>query len=797
MIEIKDRKFCENCFSETTEAVCPVCGYDSGSSACDPTLLTPGTVLLGKYVIGTVIGKGGFGVTYLAYDTVSEKKVAIKEYFPYVAARRAAGSTAVTAVSEDGRKAFELGAEKFYEEAKIISGFNGNPNIVEVYEYFYENDTVYLVMEYLSGQTLKEYIRDRGILTAPQALHIAKGVGNALSAAHRSAVLHRDITPDNIILCSDGNVKLIDFGAARQVIAEYSQNFSVILKPGFAPPEQYNKKGNQGPWTDIYALGATLYFALTGDIPEDPMARFDNDDTFKDNQFGIDPELWSVILKATSLKNEDRYKSAEEMLDSLNKLALEPQMIITAEKMTALDSKTDKTDPSDTVAYNYKQHITFSPDSRKKSFFAKYGRGLIISAAGLAIIAAAMIFVANSNKVPSSNDGDPASDTTTIQENGTDADEGTKTEDAETEPEPEPEVPLPRVEFSDSDKDKVLYATLDDGFKGLYELIFNCIANSDESVDISSQTYSGETVDAVYKRVLYDNPQFFYAESYTLDNGEGDGIDSIKPAYADLNRQDRKAVETEAANVVQDCTMDSEINTLAAIHDYMLANVNTTERGSDPLGSSAYGAMIGRSADDLGFAKAYCYYVQQAGFPCYVVEGEFQGQPRAWVRFRMSDDIWYNADVYGDVFAGDVVTRLKITEDGTYFKTYFLTNDSHIIDELGYTLSKEFEYLLEGEYAAAGPKGNYYFQRNYQYYFVSSSENMYNFYLSYVVDKIQKGEDTSFACYMGPFLMDGMYDLMYGRFIDDLKEYGIEISGFYLQYSPNTVGITLKGITTQ
>ncbi len=787
MIEIKGRKFCENCFSETAEAVCSVCGYDSGSSADDPTLLAPRTVLLGKYVIGTVIGKGGFGVTYLAFDTASEKKVAIKEYFPYVAARRAVGSAAVTAASEDGRKAFELGAEKFYEEAKLISGFNGNPNIVEVYEYFYENDTVYLAMEYLYGQTLKEYIRDVGILTAPQALYIAKSVGNALAAAHKSAVLHRDITPDNIILCSDGNVKLIDFGAARQVIAEYSQNFSVILKPGFAPPEQYKKKGNQGPWTDIYALGATLYFALTGDIPEDPMARFDDDDTFRDNQFGIDPELWSVILKATSLKNEDRYKSAEEMLGNLNKIQIEPQPVIPS--INAPKGENDRAVSSDAVSYNYKQHITFSPDSKKKGFFAKYGRVFIASAAGLAVIAATVIFVASSNKVPSSNNGDPASDMTTIQEDGTDAAEGAKTE-AE-----EPEVPLPRVEFSESDKNKVLYSTLDDGFKGLYELIFNCVANSDESVDISSQTYSRDTVDAVYKRVLYDNPQFYYAESYTLDKAEGDSIGSIKPAYADLNRQDRKAVETEAVNVVRDCTMDSEINTLAAIHDYMLANVKTVERGSDSLGSSAYGGMISRSADDLGFAKAYCYYVQQAGFPCYVVEGEFQGQPRAWVRFKMSDNIWYNADVYGDAFAGDVVTRLKITEDGTYFKTYFLTNDSHIIDELGYTLSKEFEFLPESEYAAAGPKGNYYFQRNYHYYFVSSSENMYKFYLSYVVDKIQKGEDTSFACYMGPFLMDGMYDLMYSRFIDDLKEYGIEISSFYLQYSPNTVGITLKGIT--
>ena len=268
MIEINGRNICENCFEETSSPVCGCCGYDSENNANDPSMLAPGSILLGKYIIGSVIGKGGFGITYLAYDTKTNKKVAVKEYFPYGIAARSAGSPAVYVSSKDNEEAFELGAEKFYEEAQFVSKFKGNSNIVEVYEFFYENDTVYLAMEYLQGRTLKEYIRDHGIISAPQALFIANGVSCALAAAHSESVLHRDISPDNIILCGSGNVKLIDFGAARQVVAEHSQTFSVILKPGFAPIEQYNKKGNQGPWTDIYSLGATLYFALTGDIPK-------------------------------------------------------------------------------------------------------------------------------------------------------------------------------------------------------------------------------------------------------------------------------------------------------------------------------------------------------------------------------------------------------------------------------------------------------------------------------------------------------------------------------------------------
>lgn len=180
MIEIKGRHVCENCFEETEDSACPRCGYAPGESAVDHSMLVPGSVLLGKYIVGQVIGKGGFGVTYLAYDTVKDTKVAIKEYFPYGIARRSAESPRVCVTSGENSEIFELGAEKFYEEAKLVSRFNGSPDIVGVYEFFYENDTVYLVMEYLRGRTLKEYIREDGIITAPQALYIARHVCAAL-----------------------------------------------------------------------------------------------------------------------------------------------------------------------------------------------------------------------------------------------------------------------------------------------------------------------------------------------------------------------------------------------------------------------------------------------------------------------------------------------------------------------------------------------------------------------------------------------------------------------------------------
>ena len=330
MVESNGRFLCENCFEEMNPAAvfCTRCGYNPNVVMSDPTMLKPGSILLGKYVVGKTMGKGGFGITYLAYDVTANRKVAIKEFFPYGVALRAAGSSTVSVASMDNADAFKNGAEKFYSEAKLVSKFNGNPNIVGVYEFFYENDTVYFAMEYLKGHTLKEHIDEHGTLKPAQALYIAQGIANALMAAHSSNILHRDISPDNIIVCDNGEIKLIDFGAARQVVAEHSQSFSVILKPGFAPLEQYQKKGKQGPWTDIYSLGATIYYALTQDIPDDPMSRMSDDEEYSSNMYNIDPGLWKIISRATQLNIEDRYGDIFQLKSDLSALTIEAEPLV-------------------------------------------------------------------------------------------------------------------------------------------------------------------------------------------------------------------------------------------------------------------------------------------------------------------------------------------------------------------------------------------------------------------------------------------------------------------------------------
>ncbi len=324
MITLNNRKLCENCFSETTVEPCPHCGFIKSAYRHDPITLAVGSVLNQRYMIGGVIGKGGFGITYLAYDLKLDARLAVKEYYPMGLAVRNPGSTLVSVSNEDSEESFKTGAEKFYNEAKMVAKFNGNPNIVSVHDFFYENDTVYFTMGYLQGQTLKSYLKKKKI-TEGQAINVMQAISSALMASHSLNILHRDISPDNIMLCDDGSIRLLDFGAARQVMAEQSQSLSVILKQGFAPLEQYQKKGKQGPWTDIYALGATIYTALTGDMLNDPMTRLEDDSEFTSNKSGISEALWNVIQKCTQLKIQDRYQDIFELKKDLNSIGIESE----------------------------------------------------------------------------------------------------------------------------------------------------------------------------------------------------------------------------------------------------------------------------------------------------------------------------------------------------------------------------------------------------------------------------------------------------------------------------------------
>ena len=299
---------------------CPHCGYDMNLPASQAFMLDPGTVLSNRYLIGTSLGFGGFGVTYRAWDLSLDTLVAIKEYYPSGLVQRTPGEKEVILAAGNRKDEFDQGLNRFLDEARNMAKFT-SPNIVSVSNYFEENHTGYIVMEFLSGISLKHYLKmEGGKLDCETSVLIISEVIKGLSVVHKAGILHRDISPDNIFICEGNRIKLIDFGAARFSDEEKEVTRSIILKPGFAPPEQYRQKSRQGAFTDIYALSATLYRMLTGKLPVDSTNRLDKDSLVPPRE--LNPEipvyLSNAIMKGMALDPELRFKNVEEMAAAIS-----------------------------------------------------------------------------------------------------------------------------------------------------------------------------------------------------------------------------------------------------------------------------------------------------------------------------------------------------------------------------------------------------------------------------------------------------------------------------------------------
>ena len=322
------KAICYNCFQEKPDAdgLCPHCGFDLAENEKKfPVALRAGTVLNDRYIIGRVLGQGGFGITYLALDTQLNAKVAIKEFMPGEIATRVGGTT-VSVMMDTKSEEFAYGAERFQEEARTLAKFIGNPNIAGVSSYFDENDTSYFVMDYIEGISFKTYIANHGgKISVEETLNVMIPVLRALTAVHQEGFIHRDVTPDNIYITKDGIVKLLDFGSARYSIGDKSKSLDVILKVGYAPKEQYIRRSRQGPFTDVYSCAACFYAAITGFLPPESLERLDHDELVPISQCGIDiPEyLDKAILKGLAVQPEDRFQNAQEFLD-----AIESQQVV-------------------------------------------------------------------------------------------------------------------------------------------------------------------------------------------------------------------------------------------------------------------------------------------------------------------------------------------------------------------------------------------------------------------------------------------------------------------------------------
>ena len=310
----EQKHLCYNCFQEKPEGEgpCPYCGFDLVENEKKfPVALRAGTMLNGRYIVGRVLGQGGFGITYLALDTQLNAKVAIKEFMPGEIATRQ--GTTVSVMMDTRSEEFAYGAERFQEEARTLAKFIANHG---------------------------------GKISVEETLNVMIPVLRALTAVHAEGFIHRDVTPDNIYITKDGMVKLLDFGSARYSIGDKSKSLDVILKVGYAPKEQYIRRSRQGPFTDVYSCAACFYAAITGFLPPESLERLDEDTLVPISQCGIEiPEyLDKAILKGLAVQPEDRFQSAEEFLN-----AIESQQVVevpVSGSAAAPDSEKKKVKPA-------------------------------------------------------------------------------------------------------------------------------------------------------------------------------------------------------------------------------------------------------------------------------------------------------------------------------------------------------------------------------------------------------------------------------------------------------------------
>ena len=324
-MNIKENFYCSRCMRKTEdEGVCPFCAYDPAQPA-SRRVLEEGTLLQnGRYQLGAALGSGGFGITYAAWDYALEQAVAIKEYFPQAFADRDIWESNDIFTVEENKAVYMFGLQRFSREARILSTLQNLKNVVMVFDWFEANGTAYIVMEFVRGQTIDAYVRENG--TGPQQLvEMFRELVSSLVSIHAQGVLHRDISPGNIMVGEDGSLKLIDFGASIvEQRRRQGMDQTIMFNRSFAPVEQYDEKGEQGAWTDIYALSATMYYLLTGELPQESLARLQRDNVKPLKTFRLGMKKWQekAIMEGMAVQHGKRIQSMEHFRSVLYHLPM-------------------------------------------------------------------------------------------------------------------------------------------------------------------------------------------------------------------------------------------------------------------------------------------------------------------------------------------------------------------------------------------------------------------------------------------------------------------------------------------
>ena len=318
---------CFGCMEEIQGYPCPHCGFDPRSVKGIEYALPMGTILAGKYLVGRVLGQGGFGITYVGWDIALERKVAIKEYYPSGQVSRNPGSRGLTwYTSVQSQQAKQNGTQMFLKEARKMSKVDDIPNVVRVRDLFQENETAYIVMDFVEGETLKARLEKTGPLPWEQAKGIFLPAIQAMEQVHQAGLVHRDISPDNLMLTPDGKVKILDLGAAKDLSVNNGASSMQVAKGGFSPFEQYTQRGSSGPWTDVYAMAATVYYTLTGKLPPVATDRV-VEDTISWEEPGLkalSAQALEALQKAMVISAKNRMQSMEELEKGLYNTAVEP-----------------------------------------------------------------------------------------------------------------------------------------------------------------------------------------------------------------------------------------------------------------------------------------------------------------------------------------------------------------------------------------------------------------------------------------------------------------------------------------
>ena len=307
---------------------CPHCGFDPRRVTGIEYALPMGTILAGKYLVGRVLGQGGFGITYVGWDIALERKVAIKEYYPSGQVSRNPGSRGLTwYTSVQSQQAKQNGTQMFLKEARKMSKVDDIPNVVRVRDLFQENETAYIVMDFVEGETLKARLEKTGPLPWEQAKGIFLPAIQAMEQVHKAGLVHRDISPDNLMLTPGGKVKILDLGAAKDLSINSGASSMQVAKGGFSPFEQYTQRGSSGPWTDVYAMAATVYYTLTGKLPPVATDRV-VEDTISWEEPGLKAlpaQALEALQKAMVISAKNRMQSMEELEKGLYSTTVKPE----------------------------------------------------------------------------------------------------------------------------------------------------------------------------------------------------------------------------------------------------------------------------------------------------------------------------------------------------------------------------------------------------------------------------------------------------------------------------------------